>query len=163
METRYIDAHCHLQFEQYDEDREEIIEQMRERGIAGIVVGIGSLITNIIASLGPLLGKTAGEGGSTVGGVGFGIETISGIFPIEEVIPPFYFQLIVGLYVVQITYILTVLANGIENGVDELNKESSLGRNLYKSILLYILVTLITTAILTLMARNVMDVSGGGL
>ena len=131
--------------------------------IAGIVVGIGSLITNIIASLGPLLGKTAGEGGSTVGGVGFGIETISGIFPIEEVIPPFYFQLIVGLYVVQITYILTVLANGIENGVDELNKESSLGRNLYKSILLYILVTLITTAILTLMARNVMDVSGGGL
>jgi len=39
METRYIDAHCHLQFEQYDEDREEIIEQMREQGIAAIVVG----------------------------------------------------------------------------------------------------------------------------
>src|SRR3989344_1911883 len=39
METRYIDAHCHLQFEQYDEDREDIIEQMREQGIAAIVVG----------------------------------------------------------------------------------------------------------------------------
>jgi len=39
MDIRYIDAHCHLQFEQYDEDRGAIIEQMRERGIAGIVVG----------------------------------------------------------------------------------------------------------------------------
>ncbi|MHB8860249.1 MAG: TatD family hydrolase [Minisyncoccota bacterium] len=40
MNTRYIDAHCHLQFEQYDADREEIIEQMRERGVAGVVVGV---------------------------------------------------------------------------------------------------------------------------
>ncbi len=39
MELRYIDAHGHLQFEQYDKDREEIIEQMHEQGIAGIVVG----------------------------------------------------------------------------------------------------------------------------
>ena len=39
MDTRYIDAHCHIQFEQYDDDREEIVEQMREQGIAAIVVG----------------------------------------------------------------------------------------------------------------------------
>jgi len=131
--------------------------------IAGIVVGIGSLITNIIASLGPLLGKTAGaEGDATAGGLGIGIETISGIFPIEEIIPPFYFQLVVGLYLVQITYILTVLANGVENGVDELNKENSLGRNLYKSIVFYILVTLITTIILTFMASRVMTTTAGG-
>ncbi|MFA6408110.1 MAG: TatD family hydrolase [Candidatus Paceibacterota bacterium] len=39
MEIKYIDAHCHLQFEQFDIDRGEIIEQMREQGIAAIVVG----------------------------------------------------------------------------------------------------------------------------
>ena len=39
MTPRYIDAHCHLQFEQYDEDRETIIEQMREQNVAAIVVG----------------------------------------------------------------------------------------------------------------------------
>lgn len=39
MTPRYIDAHCHVQFKQYDEDREDIVEQMREQGIAGIVVG----------------------------------------------------------------------------------------------------------------------------
>ncbi len=131
--------------------------------IAGIVVGIGSLITNIIASLGPILGKTAGAGGDGASAVGgLGLETIKGIFPIEELIPPFYFQLVVGIYLVQITYILTVLANGIENGVDDLNKESSLGKNLLKSILFYILVTLVTTVILTLMARSVTNVTGGG-
>lgn len=39
MDVRYIDAHCHLQFEQYEPDRDSIIEQMREQGIAAIVVG----------------------------------------------------------------------------------------------------------------------------
>jgi TatD DNase family protein len=36
---KYIDAHCHLQFPQYDQDREEIISQMRDAGIAAIAVG----------------------------------------------------------------------------------------------------------------------------
>ncbi|PIR83093.1 hypothetical protein COU19_02255 [Candidatus Kaiserbacteria bacterium CG10_big_fil_rev_8_21_14_0_10_56_12] len=39
METRYIDAHCHVQFEQYDADRAEVIDEMRSQGVAGIVVG----------------------------------------------------------------------------------------------------------------------------
>ncbi|MBU6490813.1 TatD family hydrolase [Patescibacteria group bacterium] len=39
MNIRYIDAHCHLQFEQYAHDREAIIEEMRGKGIAAIVVG----------------------------------------------------------------------------------------------------------------------------
>jgi TatD DNase family protein len=39
MNTRYVDAHCHLQFEQYAQDREDIIARMREEGIAAIVVG----------------------------------------------------------------------------------------------------------------------------
>lgn len=40
MEIRYIDAHCHLQFEQYAEDDAELIERMRAEGVAGIVVGV---------------------------------------------------------------------------------------------------------------------------
>ena len=39
MNVRYIDTHCHLQFEQYAQDRDEIIERMRDKGVAGIVVG----------------------------------------------------------------------------------------------------------------------------
>ena len=36
---KYFDAHCHVQFGVFDADREELIEKMRERGVAGVVVG----------------------------------------------------------------------------------------------------------------------------
>lgn len=39
MDIRYVDAHCHLQFGQYDADREAIIAKMAEEGVAAIVVG----------------------------------------------------------------------------------------------------------------------------
>lgn len=39
MSPRYFDAHCHIQFDQYDTDRDPLIEQMKERGVAGVVVG----------------------------------------------------------------------------------------------------------------------------
>lgn len=40
MNMKYIDAHCHIQFEQYAEDDVALIARMREEGVAGIVVGI---------------------------------------------------------------------------------------------------------------------------
>ena len=40
MNVKYVDAHCHIQFEQYAEDGAELIERMRGDGVAGIVVGV---------------------------------------------------------------------------------------------------------------------------
>lgn len=37
---RYFDAHCHIQFPQYDEDRLELMRSMEESGIGGLVVGV---------------------------------------------------------------------------------------------------------------------------
>lgn len=39
MKVKYVDAHCHLQFDQYAQDQERVIKRMREEGIVGIVVG----------------------------------------------------------------------------------------------------------------------------
>lgn len=39
MMPRYIDAHCHVQFDQYDADRDALVALMRERAVAGVVVG----------------------------------------------------------------------------------------------------------------------------
>ncbi|NNM83863.1 TatD family hydrolase [Candidatus Parcubacteria bacterium] len=39
MKARYVDAHCHIQFDQYKEDQEAIIERMHREGVVGIVVG----------------------------------------------------------------------------------------------------------------------------
>lgn len=40
MQFKYIDAHCHIQFEQYAQDDIDLIERMREEGVAGVVVGV---------------------------------------------------------------------------------------------------------------------------
>jgi len=40
MSARYVDVHCHIQFDQYAEDDTELIERMRAESVAGIVVGI---------------------------------------------------------------------------------------------------------------------------
>lgn len=40
VNLKYLDAHCHLQFEQYAEDETQLVDRMHEDGVAGIVVGV---------------------------------------------------------------------------------------------------------------------------
>lgn len=40
MEIKYVDVHCHLQFDQYAADNAALIERMRQEGVAGIVIGV---------------------------------------------------------------------------------------------------------------------------
>jgi TatD DNase family protein len=40
MNVKYVDAHCHIQFDQYAHDDVELIERMREEGVVSIVVGV---------------------------------------------------------------------------------------------------------------------------
>src|SRR3990167_7425037 len=39
MPYRYFDAHCHVQFDAYDRDRDALIARMKAEEVAGIVVG----------------------------------------------------------------------------------------------------------------------------
>jgi len=102
--------------------------------IAGIVVGISSMISNILGSLSTQMQGAVTEGGNLAGAGG-----ISNLF--GSGVPTFYFQVIVGIYIVQIIYILTILANGIENGEDKLSERFMLGNNLIKGTFLYCFVT----------------------
>lgn len=40
MQIKYVDAHCHIQFDQYEHDDTELIERMGVEGVSGIVVGV---------------------------------------------------------------------------------------------------------------------------
>ncbi len=120
--------------------------------IAGIVVGIGSMITTIIGSLATSLGgATEGGGESLLSGA----SGLANIFPLEKLISPFFLQMIVGIYVVEMIIVLSILANGIENGVDKLNEEYSIGKNLYRGTMLYIMIAGITIFAFNLLALAV--------
>lgn len=122
--------------------------------IAGIVVGIGSMITNIIGLLSSELTGGAGglDGGDFPGGIS---PEVLQIFSIQDVMPPYFFQLVVGIYVVEVIIILSVLASGIENGPDKLSEKNAIGRNLYIGVLFYSIVSLVITLLFNLLAVGI--------
>jgi hypothetical protein len=119
--------------------------------IAGIVVGITSMISNILGKLGPMLEAQQMD----AGGLGSAGQLPTDFFGLG--IPSYFFQAIVGVYVVQITLILTILANGIENGADELNEKYLIGKNLLYSTLLYVGISLVVTIIFNTVAVMVLE------
>ena len=114
--------------------------------ISGIVIGITSMVTEILGKLSVQLQTvTAGVGQQA------GLVSIFG-----DGIPTFYFTMIIGLYVVQITYILTILINGIENGSDKLKERYELGTNLIRSTLLFCFISLTVMIIFNVIASQIL-------
>lgn len=126
--------------------------------IGGIVVGIGVMITSIITRLSTELGSlTGGEAASQFGNMGQLVD----LFPLHKMISPFFFQVVVGLYVVEIGFVLTIISNGIENGIDKLSEENSLSRNLKKSTIFYVVVSAISIIIFSFLAAMIATKTGG--
>src|SRR3990167_7529731 len=105
------------------------------------------MVTSIIGKLGTQLKAITESGPSTQAG-------LIGLF--GDGIPTYYFQIIIGIYVVQITYILTVLVNGIENGSDSLMEKYQLGINLVRSTLLYCLIAGTIIVTFNVIATNIL-------
>tara|TARA_B100000315_G_C14561637_1_gene580860 strand:- start:1577 stop:2254 length:678 start_codon:yes stop_codon:yes gene_type:complete len=134
----------------------EIISSMKSQikflapAISGIVVGITSMITSIIGNLGPLLKKATGGGEAAAGGM----AGLSELF--SDGVTTFHFQIIVGLYVIETIYIMSILTNGIENGSDKLNERYMIGSNMTKSVVLYSIISLIVMVLFNLVAGAIM-------
>ena len=120
--------------------------------ISGIVIGITSMITGIIGNLSDNMARlSTGLGTDGAGQVSSGFST--DFFGLG--VPTFYFQIIVGIYVVQIIYIMTILVNGIRNGSDSLAERYMLGKNLMTSTVLYVIISLIVMLIFNFVAAAV--------
>jgi len=117
--------------------------------IAGVVVGITSMVTTIIGKLGTQMGNMQ-EPGVTSGFSG-------GMGMFGDGMPTYYFQIIIGIYVVEIIYILTILANGVENGSDSLNEQYLIGQNLIKGMFLYVFISFVVTILFTFVATMVLE------
>jgi len=154
--ARYI-KEIHKVNERLKDLMADIISDMKSQiafltpAISGIVIGITSMITFILGRLSGQINKLGTEQAAT------NVGALANLF--GDSIPTYYFQAVVGIYVVQIIYILTVLSNGIENGEDKLQERYLLGVNLIKSTILYCIIAGTVMLIFNLIALKIVGVS----
>jgi hypothetical protein len=122
--------------------------------IAGVVIGITSMITTILGSLDSQMDSLSGAADASAGGMA-GAGSLLSMF--SAGVPTFFFQAIVGIYVVQIVYILTIISNGILNGSDKLNEKYELSKNMIKSITLYCFIGGVVILIFNLIAGSILS------
>ena len=155
--SRYI-KEIHRVEERLKDLMADVIASMKSQvkfltpAIAGIVIGISSMISTILTKLSAQLNCFA-QSSADAGGFGNMLD----IFGIG--MPTYYFQIVVGIYIIQIVYILTVLTSGIENGADKLGERFELGTNLTKSTLLYVFLAGTVIILFNFFANSIMTAS----
>lgn len=130
----------------------EIVSDMKSNMVflapllSGIVVGLSGMITFILNKLGSLdLGSGDAGGLSLLG-------TFSGILNVETMIPPYFIQLSVGIYIIEVIFILTMALVTVNSGKDPLKEKYELSRNLFKGVALYLITAFVSIVALSLLA-----------
>ncbi len=120
--------------------------------IAGVVIGITSMITTILGSLTSQMENLSNLASSSAEGM-----SVSGLLSMFNAgVPTYYFQIIIGLYVVELVFILTIIVNGIIHGSDKINEEYLLGVNLLKSPMLYSVIAGIVILLFNIIASSIL-------
>ncbi len=122
--------------------------------ISGIVIGLTSMITTILNKLGSQI--TNISSGTTLG-AGSAVPASQLLDLFGDGVPTFYFQIIIGIYVIQITYLLTQMLNTIQNGYDPLNEKYLLGINIKKSGIMYVIIAFLVVLTFNLIAGAVIS------
>ena len=117
--------------------------------LSGVVVGLAAMITSILTKL--RVSELEGGSAAALGNIG----NILSIFDVTKMIPPYFLQIIIGIYLVQIIFILTRTLVTIDSGEDKLEKTNKTGKNLTSGILLYFFTSLAATIALFILTSIV--------
>jgi Flp pilus assembly protein TadB len=109
--------------------------------LSGIIVGLSGMITTILGGLAAMMADGGFGGGEEVLGAG-GLSGLLGIFDPVKMIPTYWLQIVVGIYLIQIVFILTSTLVTIKSGRDQLQTTAETGKNLKKTMTLYFIVAL---------------------
>ncbi len=151
--SRYI-KEIHQVNERLEDLMADVISSMKSQvsflapTISGIVIGITSMITTII---GKLVTSTQSIAAKTEMNQAQGMMDMFG-----DGLPTYYFQIVVGLYVIQVIFILSILISGIQNGTDKLSRRSILGKNLVFGTMLYCIIASVVIIIFNMIAGQVL-------
>ena len=116
--------------------------------LAGIVVGLSAMITLILNKLEILkAGINSGEAAQSA----FGKLPLD-LFNVTQMIPPYFLQIAIGIYIIEIIFILTSALVTVDSGKDSLKEKNDLARNLKTGISLYLITALIAILALSILA-----------
>ncbi|MCX6747038.1 MAG: hypothetical protein NTU63_02790 [Candidatus Pacearchaeota archaeon] len=105
--------------------------------LAGIVIGLAAMITSILSRLNFI---QLGE----VGSMFINIDSIMNMFNLTKMIPPYLLQISVGIYLIEIIFILSDTLVTIDSGEDKLETTHKTGINLKRGIMLYVLTAVVS-------------------
>jgi len=123
--------------------------------LAGVVIGLSGMITLILNKLQTITELNPDADISGLGNLG----SIVNIFNVKEMIPPYFLQISIGIYIIEIIFILTSALVTVDSGQDKLKEKYDLYKNLRSGILLYLITSLISILALSILA----SVALGGL
>lgn len=121
--------------------------------ITGLIVSMADVIIKVLSKLGSYL---EGMGLEQLGmGGGVGIANIFG--NMESSIAPELFQLIVGIYLIEVVIILSMFTTRINYGENKIFQWSNVGRTLLIGIIIYVLVALGASAMFGNMIKSALE------
>jgi len=117
--------------------------------LAGIVVGLSAMITLILDKLSQMVRQDLGD--QMIAGFA-SVGNLVDIFKVEMMIPPYFLQVAVGIYLIEVIFILTSTLVIVGSGEDKLSKTYYIAQNLMRGIALYAIASLIAIVSLSILA-----------
>ncbi len=117
--------------------------------LSGVVVGLAAMITSILTRL--RISEIGAQGEAGLGN----FQNLLSIFEVSKMIPPYFLQIIIGIYLIEVIFILTNTLVVIDSGDDRLQRTSQTGKNLNKGMVLYFITGLISSVALFFLASIV--------
>jgi len=109
--------------------------------LTGIIVGLSGMIATILGGLASMMESGGLGGGEEILGAG-GVSGLLNMFNPVLMIPTYWLQIVVGIYLIQIVFILTSTLVTLKSGRDQLQTTAETGRNLKRTMTLYFIIAL---------------------
>jgi Flp pilus assembly protein TadB len=122
--------------------------------LSGIILGLSGMISSILGSLGAMTDSMGGGADDILTGGISGL--LGGFFDPVLMIPTYWLSVVIGIYLIQIVFILTSTLVTIKSGRDPLQTTSETGKNLKYTMILYFIIAFFSIVGLSLIAAVVL-------
>ena len=123
--------------------------------LSGIILGLSGMIASILGSLNTMF--NSGVAGSEEVAMAGGVGGLLGMFDPVLMLPTYWLSVVVGIYLIEIVFILTSTLVTIKSGRDPLEATSETGKNLKTTMMLYFVIAFVSIVGLSLIGAVVLS------